>query len=95
LFRELIEFQVVEVFVQGAVADQLLVRSHCFNFAFVYKYQVIAMANGRDPVRQEDGRFPGQNSIQSIVEQVLGVVIEWYQGLLNDIDGRIAQYRPG
>jgi len=70
LLDHLVEFQVVQVPVEGVVPEQLLVVAHGGEAALVQQEQAVAAADGRDAVRQEDGRPPRQEARQRVVQQL-------------------------
>src|SRR5262249_13179775 len=89
-----VELQVLEVAIQLALRQQLLVVSGRLDPAAVQQKDAIATANGREAVRQEDDRSSGQNASKRVIQQGLGVVVQSDRRLLDDQKGGVPQNGP-
>src|SRR5205807_7338100 len=84
LFYELVKLNVVKMPIEFILLQEFPMRSRCLDAAFMQQEDLIAGADGRDSVREENHSPPGQDAGKGIVEEGLDVFFQRDQRLFNN-----------
>src|SRR6185295_1824206 len=95
LLGELVEFQVMEMFIQIALRDEFTMLAAGLDFALIDQHYPIARSQCRNAVRHENDGLARQDSVERVVEQILDLLGEWHGWLFDDVHRRIAEDGAG
>src|SRR5207244_11287162 len=85
IFLESILF-VVELPVPAALDEQLLVRAALDDFALLEHQNLVGALNGRQPVRDDEGRSSLPQRSQAVLTERLALAVEARCGFIEDED---------
>src|SRR6266508_6721220 len=89
------ELALVERRVQPALFDQVVVAAALDDAAVVEDQDQVGGEHGRQPVRDDERRPPGEERAQRGLDVLLGDGVEVGRGLVEDQDARILEDDPG
>ena len=87
--------QLVELPVEAALREQLLVGAHLAQLAFVHHENRVGALDGGEPVRDEDAGAALDHAIESAANAQFGVGVDAGGGLVEDEDAGIVGERAG
>ncbi len=92
---DLAELQVVEAAVGTLPAHELIVGAGFHDSAIIQHEDLVSIPYRRESVRDDDDGSIGEEPVDRTLDEALRLAIQRRGGLIEDEDGRVAQYRTG
>src|SRR6266853_1619764 len=86
--------QLIQLVVNPALGQQLLVRSHLADLAFVHHDDLVGALDGREPVGDDQRRPPFYHAVERVAHPKLGLRIHARSRLVENQNLRIMRQRP-
>ena len=89
--RGVAELAAVEVGVEAALRDEGVVRAALDDLALVHDEDQVGVADGRQAMRDDEGRAAGEQLLQRCLDELLAARVDAGGGLVQDEDARVGE----